>query len=233
MLMPGDKFWHHHKLGSRSALPLFDSVFAVAVTLLAFSLPDTIEDASWEHLLPSVFVFQFIGVAILLYWFKFRRLISLARLLNLFQLGLIFLGLLAIVLLPKMTELALNYGGQSGSVFNWTLSQAVNFNFLAALFTVDLLILLFVLSLRRQSLFTKSVKDEIRISFRAQMAGFLLIFVLALMVLFLPWFNDEFIVVLPIILLLEEFLVAQQFSRGFVMRSCHRPATSVQPGQKI
>jgi uncharacterized membrane protein len=204
------------------------------LTLLAFDVPSMLDmSGQYQKLFMPILAYCLTGLIVILYWFKLRQLIEFSRVLTLMQLVLIFLGLLTVVLLPKMTELALNYGGKSGSVFNWTLSQAVNFNFLAALFIVDLLILLFVLSLRRQSLFTKSVKDEIEISFRAQMVGFLLIFVLALMVLFLPWFNDEFIVVLPIILLLEEFLVAQQFSRGFVMRSCHRPATSVQPGQKI
>jgi uncharacterized membrane protein len=228
-------FWHHHRLSSRSALPLFDSVFAVAVTLLAFSVPDKLGGADWLHLLSSVFVFQFIGVAVLLFWFKFRRLIALARLLNLFQLVLMFLGLLTVVLIPRMAELVLRYGAGMGSLGEWTLSQTVNVNFLTALFLLNLFTLLFVISLRRQGSISDASREEIRISLRAQLVGFLLLCVLAVMELFLPWFNDEFIIVVPIVLLFEEFLVARQFSRGFVARSCHLPPPPpplVDPGQR-
>ena len=122
MSFPIDSFWLHHKLSAKSALPLFDSVFAVAVTLLAFSLPDKLDGGSdLNQLLLPVLIFEFIGIAILLYWFKFRRLIILARLVTLPQLCLIFLGLLTIVLLPRMAELVLRYGGGSGSWSNWTL----------------------------------------------------------------------------------------------------------------
>ena len=133
MSFPIDSFWLHHKLSTKSTLPLFDSVFAVAVTLLAFSLPDKLHrGGDLGQLLLPILIFEFIGMAILLYWFKFRRLITLARLVTLPQLCLIFLGLLTIVLLPRMAELVLRYGGGSGSWSNWTLSQTVKINSIVA-----------------------------------------------------------------------------------------------------
>ncbi|MCX5939199.1 MAG: TMEM175 family protein [Cyanobium sp. LacPavin_0920_WC12_MAG_62_9] len=207
-------FWRHHRLSSKGALPLFDSVFAVAVTLLAFSLPDRLEQGELTNFLSSIVAFEFIGIAILLYWFKLRRLIEFARVLTLGQLVLIFFSLLAVVLLPKMTELVLNYGEGSGSLSNWTLSQTVNINFLASLFFVDGFTLLFALSLRRHRFVLKTFCNEIQISIRAQLTGFLLLCGLASMELFLPWFNNEFVFVVPIVLLIEEILVARQFSRG-------------------
>ncbi len=213
-------------LSSKGALPLFDSVFSVAVTLLAFSLPDDLEHTEWGGLLSSIIAFEFIGIAILLYWFKLRRLIEFARVLTLRHLGLIFFSFFAVVLLPKMTELVLIYGGGTGSLSNWTLSQTVNFNFLASLFLVDGLTLLFALSLRRHRFVLKTSLKEIGISVRAQMTGFLLFCGLAAMQLFLPWFNNEFIYAVPIVLLLEEFLVARQFSRGRRLTSSDLPSTT-------
>jgi len=225
-----ESFWRHHRLTAKSALPLFDSVFAVAVTLLAFSIPDRLEGVNFGQLLAPILAFEFIGIAILLYWFKFRRLIILSRLLTLPQLCLIFLGLMAVVLLPRMSDLVLNYGGGSGSLSNWTLSQAVNVNFLAALFLVDGFTLLFALSLYRHRFVLKTSRNEIGISVRAQWAGFLALCVLASMELFLPWFNNEFVIVVPIVLLLEEVLVARQFARGLGARSCHLPSTARESG---
>jgi uncharacterized membrane protein len=224
-------FWYHHRLPSKGALPLFDSVFAVAVTLLAFSLPDSLEHTEWGEFLSSIIVFELIGIAVLLYWFKFRRLIQFARVLSLSQLCLVFLGLLTVVLLPKMAELVLSYGGGSGSLSNWTLSQTVNVNFLASLFLVDGFTLLFALSLRRHRFVQKTSLKEIGISVRAQMTGFLLFCGLAAMQLFLPWFNNEFVFVVPIVLLLEEVLVARQFSRGMGARKRDLPGTATKNGQ--
>lgn len=232
MSFPIDSFWLHHKLSAKSTLPLFDSVFAVAVTLLAFSLPDKLDAGSdLNQLLLPILIFEFIGMAILLYWFKFRRLIILARLVTLPQLCLVFLGLLTIVLMPRMAELVLRYGGGSGSWSNWTLSQTVNVNFLVALFLVDGFTLVFALSLRRHRFVLKTSAKEIGISIRAQLAGFLLLCVLATMELILPWFNDEFIIVVPFVLLLEEILVARQFSRGMGARKRDLPGTATKNGQ--
>jgi len=231
MSFSSDSLWRHHRLSSKGALPFFVSVFAVAVTLLAFSLPDDLEHTEWGDLLSSIIAFEFIGIAILLYWFKLRRLIEFARVLTLRQLVLIFFSFLAVVLLPKMAELVLVYGGGTGSLSNWTLSQTVNVNFLASLFLVDGLTLLFALSLRRHRFVLKTSLKEIGISVRAQMTGFLLFCGLASMQLFLPWFNNEFVFVVPIVLLLEEFLVARQFSRGMGARKRDLLGTATKNGQ--
>jgi len=223
-------FWRHHRLSSKGALPLFDSVFAVAVTLLAFSLPDRLEQGELVNLLSSIVAFEFIGIAILLYWFKLRRLIEFARVLTLGQLVLIFFSLLAVVLLPKMTELVLSYGEGSGSLSNWTLSQTVNVNFLASLFLVDGFTLLFALSLRRHRFIPKTSCNEIQISIRAQLTGFLLFCGLAAMQLFLTWFNNEFVFVVPIVLLIEEVLVARQFCRGMGSPKPDLPGTPTKIG---
>jgi uncharacterized membrane protein len=230
-VLPDQTFWRQLRLSSKSALPLFDSVFAVALTLLAYALPDKLDGATVGMLIPPLLAFEFTGIAILLYWFKFRRLIVIARLLSFFQLLMIFVGLMAVVLMPRFADLVLNYGRGSGSLTNWTLSQSVNVNFMATLFLVDGLTLLFALSLVRHSFVSKSSIEEVAVSSRAQLFGFLGLIVIASMQLFLPWFNDEFVYVIPLILLLEEVLVARQFSRGMGARKRGLPGTATTNGQ--
>ena len=225
-VLPDQTFWRQLRLSSKSALPLFDSVFAVALTLLAYALPDKLDGATVGMLIPPLLAFEFTGIAILLYWFKFRRLIVIARLLSFFQLLMIFVGLMAVVLMPRFADLVLVYGRGSGSLSNWTLSQSVNVNFMATLFLVDGLTLLFALSLARHSFVSKSSIEEIAVSTRAQLFGFLGLIVIASMQIFLPWFNDEFVYIVPLILLLEEILVARQFSRGRRLRSSDLPSTT-------
>ena len=50
------------------------------------------------------------------------------------------------------------------------------------------------------------------------------------MELFFLWFNNEFVFVVPIVVLLEEVLVAHQFSRGVVAGMHVLPGTSKKPG---
>jgi uncharacterized membrane protein len=225
-VLPDQSIWRQLRLSSKSALPLFDSVFAVALTLLAYALPDKLDGATVGMLIPPLLAFEFPGIAILLYWFKLRRLVVIARLLSLFQLLIIFVGLMAVVLLPRFAELVLSYGRGSGSFTSWTLSQSVNVNFLATLFLVDGLTLLFAFSLARHNFVSKSSTEEIVVSTRAQLFGFLGLIVIASMQMFLPWFNDEFVYIVPLVLLLEEFLVARQFSRGRRLRSSDLPSTT-------
>ena len=114
---------------------------------------------------------------------------------------------------------------------NWTLSQTVNVNFLASLFLVDGFTLLFALSLRRHRFIPITSCNEIQISIRAQLTGFLLFCGLAAMQLFLTWFNNEFVFVVPIVLLIEEVLVARQFSRGMGAPKPDLPGTATKNGQ--
>ena len=50
------------------------------------------------------------------------------------------------------------------------------------------------------------------------------------MELFLPWFNNEFVFVVPNVLLIEEVLVARQFSRGMGSPKPDLPGTPTKIG---
>ena len=194
-------------------LPLFDGVFAVALTLLAFSVPEhlmTPMDAS--QLSGAIFSYGLGGIAVLLYWYKLRRLVVLARELHLPQLLLGLLCLLTVVVLPKFSALALAFGHGSGNLGHWTISQIANVSFLGTLFLFDGLCLLFALSLLDHSKVRRSMQREVRGAVRAQALGFLVLLVMALMELLLTWFNYEYVLLVPLVLLLEEFVVARKIN---------------------
>jgi len=128
----------HLTVRAEILLPFFDSIYGAVLTLLAFDVPSMLDmSGQYQKLFMPILAYCLTGLIVILYWFKLRQLIEFSRVLTLLQLVLIFLGLLTVVLLPKMTELVLNYGGGSDSLSHWTLSQAVNVNFLVALFLVD------------------------------------------------------------------------------------------------
>ena len=119
--------------------------------------------------------------------------------------------------MPKLASLVLFCGNGEGSVSNWTLSMQVNASFLLALFLFDGLTLLFAISLLNHPVRSGGSMKELAIAIQAQALGFAVLLMLALMELFLVWFNDEFVWLVPLVLLGEEVLVARRFSRRPMM----------------
>lgn len=207
---------HYYSFRSAELLPFLDGVFAVAFTLVALSLPDQIRDqqrglGELALLLSSS---ALSSLAVLLYWFKTRRLVVPTKLLYLPQLLLLFLSLLVIVTLPQMAALALRYGQGSGSVFEWTDAQAANLFFLGVLFVFDALVLGFTLSLRHHPLAEVRRSRIVRVSIRAQSVGLAALIVLAVMEMLFIWFNSQYIVLVPLVLLAEELLTARWMGTG-------------------
>jgi uncharacterized membrane protein len=107
----------HHTLRADALLPFFDAIFAVALTLLAFNVPEVLHaDASHNHLFRSIFAYCLTGLIVILYWFKLRRLIGVSRFLHVPQLLCLGQAILTICLFPKMANLVLLYGSQVGSI---------------------------------------------------------------------------------------------------------------------
>jgi uncharacterized membrane protein len=76
----------HHTLRGNALLPLFDGIFAVALTLLAFDVPDMLNPSMGTSLLlESLLSYGSSALVVLLYWFKLRRLIGFCRYLPLSQ----------------------------------------------------------------------------------------------------------------------------------------------------
>jgi uncharacterized membrane protein len=205
----------HLILRAGSVLPLFDSVFGVALTFLAFSLPESVMGGmDADRLISSIASYGLTGVAVLIYWFKLRRLIELARFLHPPQIILGVLGLMVIVLLPRMAQLVILYGNGDGDLFHWTSAQIVNVTFLAALLIFDGLCLLFALTMMRHRHLNSHARHEVMLVSRCQLYGFLVLLSMGIMELLLRSFNNQYILLVPLVLIAEELLVAWHFVRA-------------------
>jgi uncharacterized membrane protein len=199
---------------SSTVLPLFDSVFGVAFTLLAFSVPDNVMSGmDVGQLGLSVAIYVLSGIAVLLYWFKLRRLLDLARLLLMPQLLLGLLSLLVIVLLPKLVQLVVLHGSGTGDFQNWSTAQIVNTVFLAALILFDGICLLFAASLLVHPHVRTLEQVRIRHALKIQVLGALVLLLLGVLELGVTWFNNEYVLLVPLILIAEEWLTAHRFAR--------------------
>lgn len=199
---------------SSTVLPLFDSVFGVAFTLLAFSVPDNVMSGmDVGQLGLSVAIYVLSGIAVLLYWFKLRRLLDLARLLLMPQLLLGLISLLVIVLLPKLVQLVVLHGSGTGDFQNWSTAQIVNTVFLAALILFDGICLLFAASLLVHPHVRTLEQVRIRHALKIQVLGALVLLLLGVLELGVTWFNNEYVLLVPLILIAEEWLTAHRFAR--------------------
>ena len=204
----------HHSLRARDLLPFYDSVFAVAFTLLAFNLPDQLGGSSWSlSLLDSLGWYGLSGVAVFLYWLKLRRLIVLDRFIQLPQLGLIAIGLLTVVMIPKLASLVLRHGVGAGTLLNWTLPQVVNTTCLGFLILFNLLCLLYALALRRRRNHRRRYNAVLHGVIATQMLGMAAMLLLMAMELVFPWFDDQYVYILPLILIAEEAIVLRVIAR--------------------
>jgi len=203
----------HHTLRSSEVLPFYDSVFAVAFTLLAYNLPDRLRNGASGTLLNPLGWYLLTGMAVFLYWLKLRRLVLLDRIVQLPQLGLIAAGLLTVVLIPKLASLVLSHGVGAGNIFHWTLPQIVNTTFLGILVLFNVCCLLYANGLRRRRNHLRQSRPVLRSVVASQWLGMLAMAMLMLMQLAFTWFDTQYVFALPVILIAEEAIVLQVLTR--------------------
>jgi uncharacterized membrane protein len=203
----------HHSLRSSEVLPFYDSVFAVAFTLLAYNLPDRLRNGESQTLLNPLGWYLLTGMAVFLYWLKLRRLVLLDRIVQLPQLGLIAAGLLTVVLIPKLASLVLSHGVGAGNIFHWTLPQIVNTTFLGVLILFNLSCFLYALGLRRRRNHLRQSRPVLRSVVASQWLGMVAMAMLMLMQLSFTWFDTHYVFALPVILIAEEAIVLQVLTR--------------------
>ncbi len=204
----------HHSLRSREVLPFYDSVFAVAFTLLAFNLPDRLGAvAGTSQLLNTLAWYGLSAVAVFLYWLKLRRLVLLDRFVQLPQLGLIGLGLLTVVLVPKLASLVLRHGVGVGSLLQWTLAQVVNTTFLGFLLLFNLICLLYAISLKVRRSHRRRSDQLLQGIITTQLMGLAAMLVLVILELSFAWFDNQYVFLLPLILVAEEITVLRVIYR--------------------
>lgn len=116
----------HHRLPAHSVLPLFDTLFGVALTLLACSLLEHLNTSMEANaLLAAVSTYLLAGLAVIVYWCKLRGLIEISRILLVPRLLFGMASLLLIVLIPRLAQLVVCHGAGRGDLTHWTPSQIV------------------------------------------------------------------------------------------------------------
>ena len=204
-----------HTLRASEVLPFYDSVFAVAFTLLAYNLPDRLMAmAAGAQLLHSMRVYALAGVAVFLYWFRLRRLIEVDRYLQPLQLGLLALALMVVVVLPKLASLVLSHGAGSGSIVNWSQAQVVNTLCLGFLVSLNLICLLYARSLQQQRIHSRGNGRFLKGVIRTQTVGLYLNLVLIMLELSFTWFDTQYLYLLPLTLIAEEIVIARWIRRS-------------------
>ena len=207
-LMGFNRTLRHHSLKAREVLPFYDSVFAVAFTLLAFNLPDRLGAATGSpQLLDILGWYGLSAVAVFLYWLKLRRLVLLDRFLQLPQLGLIALGLLTVVLVPKLASLVLRHGVGAGTLLHWTLAQVVNTTCLAFLLLFNVICLVYALSLQARRSHRRRSDLLLQGVINTQLLGLMAMAALVVLELCFTWFDNQYMFLLPLILVAEEISV--------------------------
>lgn len=205
----------HRSLRAAEILPFYDSVFAAAFTLLAFNLPDRLASAAAEaSLLNAVGWYGLIGVAVSLYWYKLRRLVLLDRFLQPPQLLMLAGALLIVVLLPRLASLVLRHGVGAGTLFQWTLPQVVNTTCLGLLVMFNLICLLYAWSLMHRRGHRGRSGRLLRGMVITQLSGLAAMLVLVVLELSFVWFDNQYVYLLPIMLVVEEVFVARLIGRA-------------------
>jgi uncharacterized membrane protein len=203
----------HHTLRSDTLLPFFDAIFGVAVTLLAFNIPSSLDmQGQYDNLFLPVLAYCLTGTIIILYWFKMRRLIVVCRFLHVPQLLCMGQAILVICLFPKLSNLVLKYGSEAGSIFLMSRGQVVNTVYLSLLFIFNALCFVFAWSLTTTHYYKKVNKAILAYVLRGQLLGFVLISAMVVAEIFLDSFNNQYIFLVPMVIIVEEVLVASQFS---------------------
>jgi uncharacterized membrane protein len=202
-----------HNLPNTAVLPLFDTLFGVALTLLAYSVPDHLMDGmDAVKLGQTVTIYLLTGIAVILYWYKLRRLIHITRILLPTQLILGMLSLLLIVMMPKFAQLVATQGGGVGDLTNWTPSQIVNTIFVFFLGFVDGVCLAYGQSLFRHPYIRDRDRKTIKVRVQVQLAGFALMIGLGILEITSNRFNNEYVLLIPLILIAEEWWLGKRLS---------------------
>jgi uncharacterized membrane protein len=203
----------HHTIRANSLLPFFDAIFAVILTLLAFNVPSMFDmEGQAAYLFTSILAYCLTGLIVILYWFKLRRLIGVCRFLHVPQLLCLGQAILTICLFPKMANLVVLYGSQSGSIFELSRGQLANTVYLVTLFVFNALCLIFAWSLTTHHYYKKANQSMLRHVITSQLLGFSIVLAMIFAEFFLTGFNNQYIFLVPLVLIVEELFVAAQFS---------------------
>ena len=197
---------------------LFCTVSAVGLTLLGTSVPLAASNMGEIHRLHRALAYFFLSaITVILYVFKMETCLGLATHLLLIDQALFSLWLLHIVLCPAFLQLAIKYGKGTGSLGRWTDAQTANMLLLMNFLVLSTTSLTLSLSLcfHPHHQYAPAERMQSRRQWlRIHSGGSGIILFLILLELFTERFNEEFMFLVPIVLLLEGLANTFQRSRA-------------------
>ncbi|MEB3331692.1 MAG: hypothetical protein VKI83_04265 [Synechococcaceae cyanobacterium] len=192
---------------------MVDGIFAVAITLIPVSIPNTFPLGGGKAFVQLTLAMVLYAITMLLIWFKTRTMLLVRTYLQPPDLVILGLIMAIAVMIPKTAYMTLNYGGDEGSFFRWSDAEWVAFLF--GLLLVSMQALLFLLSLR--SLRVEEARHyprDLRISLLKVELGSLIAFLLLFLAENLcTGFNSRYLLIPVLILLVEEALCLWRIRR--------------------
>jgi hypothetical protein len=115
-------------------------------------------------------------------------------------------------MMPKFAQLVATQGGGVGDLNNWTPSQIVNTIFVFFLGFVDGVCLAYGQSLFRHPYIRDRDRKAIKVRVQVQLAGFALMIGLGILEITSTRFNNEYVLLIPLILIAEEWWLGKRLS---------------------
>ena len=194
-------------------LNMVDGVFAVAITLVPASLPNVLPDVGGAAFMITTLSIILIAVTMLLLWHKIRNLVHLNHKLTPPEMGLLGLILTVVVMIPKSAYIAIHYGSSQGSLWLWSNSQWVNFQYQILFLLVEIAAFLLTIKTLNSSATQAYPRQIRRWLLRVDAAGLCLFVIAFLLENMFVSINGIFVFAAPLILFLEELLCTLKLKR--------------------
>jgi hypothetical protein len=187
-------------------LNMVDGVFAVAITLAPASLPNVLPSVGGASMLLTTLSIILIGLTMLLLWYKIRNLVQLNKKLTPAEMALLGCILTVVVIIPKSAYISIHHGGGPGSIWQWSDSQWVDFQYQMLFLLVELAAFVLTIRTLRASAAQSYPRHIRRWLLGVEALGLALFILLILAENLFVSINGVFVFAAPLMLFLEELL---------------------------
>ena len=183
---------------------MVDGIFAVAITLIPTSLPNTVPPGEGFLLIENTATFVVVGFTMLLIWHKLRNVLQINPRLFPQELALLGVVLAVVVLIPKSAYLAINSEKAADNLWHWSDAQWVNVEYQFLLLLVEIIILyLTLLAFRKPNALRYSMRTRRSILY-TEIAGLSLQILAITSTNIITGVDVRFVYFAPTILMAEE-----------------------------
>jgi hypothetical protein len=191
---------------SSTMLNMVDGVFAVAITLVPASLPNVLPTVGGASFVLTNLSIILIAVTMLLLWYKIRNLVQLKSRLTSTEMGLLGTILTVVVMIPKSAYISIHYGAGQGSIWMWSDSQWVDFQYQILFLLVDAATFILTIRTLRSSSLGNYPQEVRRWLLGVEALGLIIFIAIILAENLFVSINGIFVFLAPAVLFMEEFL---------------------------